>query len=204
MPASRCAESRRRVSLRSVLGFAWMATVLFSAPGAAQPRFDYMRQIGVVAVQKNGRPCLAIPAPDLPNGTRLALVWVPMEGAGRPPQIRSARVTGRQPNLCDIPEAAEPADSSYRVTTTGGPLNEGPSFAVLIGSGRLAVTGSTVAGDLDGDGVLETFRVCTSTEGLHLTVWSGEPLKGTRRWHRYFYLGYAVEPSCEEPDYKEP
>jgi hypothetical protein len=178
--------------------------LLFGGPAWAQARFDYMRQIGVVATQKNGRPCLAIPAPDLPPGTRLALVWVPVAGATRQPQIRAARVTGREGAPCDIPEAAEPADGSYRVVISGGPLAEGPYFAVLVGSGRLAVKGSTVSGDLDGDGVLETFRVCTSTEGLHLTVWSGDPLKGTRRWHRYFSLGYDVEPSCEEPDYKEP
>ncbi|MCI0689673.1 MAG: hypothetical protein L0Y54_20920 [Sporichthyaceae bacterium] len=46
------------------------------------------------------------------------------------------------------------------------------------------------------------FRACTSSEGLHLTAWSGTPLQSTRIWHRYYYLGYDVEPSCVEADYQ--
>lgn len=47
------------------------------------------------------------------------------------------------------------------------------------------------------------FRGCTSSEGLHLSSWLGEPLKGKQTWHQYFYLGYDVEPSCENSDFKE-
>ena len=43
-------------------------------------------------------------------------------------------------------------------------------------------------------------RSCTSTEGLHLTVWAGAPLRSRRLWHQYVYLGYDVEPSCEDGD----
>ncbi|HEX9108921.1 MAG TPA: hypothetical protein VF832_16860, partial [Longimicrobiales bacterium] len=50
----------------------------------------------------------------------------------------------------------------------------------------------------------ERFRACTSMEGVHLTIWSGPPLRGRLRWHRYFYLGYDVEPSCTAADGREP
>jgi hypothetical protein len=46
---------------------------------------------------------------------------------------------------------------------------------------------------LNSDGSLESFRLCTSNEGLHLTVWAGEPLKSKRLWHEYYYLGFDVE-----------
>ena len=46
-----------------------------------------------------------------------------------------------------------------------------------------------------------TFRACTSSEGVHLTVWSGKPLKGKRVWHAYHALGYDVEANCTPKDY---
>ena len=54
--------------------------------------------------------------------------------------------------------------------------------------------------DIDRDGTPESYRECTSAEGVHLTVWTGEPLRGTRIWHHYYYLGYDVEPTCTEAD----
>ena len=39
---------------------------------------------------------------------------------------------------------------------------------------------------------------CRSSEGLHFTVWAGEPLTSRPLWHMYYYLGYDVEPSCKE------
>lgn len=45
------------------------------------------------------------------------------------------------------------------------------------------------------------FRFCASTEGLHASAWAGLPLASRRRWHAYYYLGYDVEPSCDESEY---
>jgi hypothetical protein len=58
--------------------------------------------------------------------------------------------------------------------------------------------------DLDGDRKPEHFRMCASFEGLHFTVWSGEPLKGTLRWHHYYYLGYDTEPDCKPAEIRDP
>ena len=38
---------------------------------------------------------------------------------------------------------------------------------------------------------------CTSSEGVHYTVWAGEPLTSRRLWHKYYYLGYDTKPSCK-------
>ncbi len=45
-------------------------------------------------------------------------------------------------------------------------------------------------------------RTCTSSEGVHLTVWSGTPLESERLWRKYYYLGYDVEPTCEDRDFR--
>lgn len=44
------------------------------------------------------------------------------------------------------------------------------------------------------------FRICASMEGLHLTVWRGEPLHSLRIWHEYVYLGYDISPDCADAD----
>ena len=64
-----------------------------------------------------------------------------------------------------------------------------PRSLFRVGSGRAEA-------DLDGDGVPESFQSCASLEGLHPTVWSGEPLRGVERWSRYYYMGYDLEPNC--------
>ena len=45
-----------------------------------------------------------------------------------------------------------------------------------------------------------TVRVCTSSEGLHLTAWSGPwKKKGSRRlWHGYWPLDMDVESNCTD------
>jgi hypothetical protein len=54
--------------------------------------------------------------------------------------------------------------------------------------------------DLDADGTPESARVCTSLEGAHFTIWTGAPRAAMRRWHRYYYLGMDLEPSCTEAE----
>ncbi len=91
--------------------------------------------------------------------------------------------------------------------------DEGKTTYVLdtTGLGTEAVTGFGVIAtaiadggrpDIDGDGRPETFRSCASGEGLHMTVWSGEPLASARLWHAYVYLGYDTEPDCTPQDYE--
>lgn len=57
--------------------------------------------------------------------------------------------------------------------------------------------------DLNEDGKNEYFRECTSNEGLHLTVWTGKPLKGKRIWHSYYNFSYDTKPNCKVKDYEE-
>ncbi len=101
------------------------------------------------------------------------------------------------------PDRAEKALAPLRVV--GGALDRMRLSIAIVGwAGAPVLRGGIATADLDGDGVPERFRACTSSEGVHLTIWSGAPLTGRLRWHRYFYLGYDVEPDCTEADYRDP
>jgi hypothetical protein len=113
-----------------------------------------------------------------------------------------AAVVGERRTECPLEQPLD-GDPGYRAsisaTTPLEPLQV--YFAVLNPGKTPELIDGVVQLDLDGDGRAETFRACTSSEGLHLKIWSGAPGTGTQRWHRYLYLGYDVEPSCTRLDF---
>ncbi len=44
---------------------------------------------------------------------------------------------------------------------------------------------------------------CTSSEGVHYSVWATRGAGDVRVWSAYQLLGYAVEPSCSEAEFAE-
>lgn len=127
--------------------------------------------------------CLSIRNPSLAPGSGLWLV-----NAMPPQEATPAHVAG--------PDTACAADQlpGYRVEPAAGPV---PAIAIAGFAGAFTKEGGLVSADLDREGGPEFFRACTSTEGVHFTIWAGEPLTGRLRWHRYYYLGYDVEPNCK-------
>jgi len=48
--------------------------------------------------------------------------------------------------------------------------------------------------DLAQDGKMETFRSCSSNDGVNLTVWSTKPLDGILVWHGFYYEASNTAP----------
>ena len=44
------------------------------------------------------------------------------------------------------------------------------------------------------------YKWCLSNEGVHFNIWENEPYKSKKVWKAYLYLGYDVEPTCNEAD----
>ncbi|MDH4044015.1 MAG: hypothetical protein OEW06_06090 [Gemmatimonadota bacterium] len=178
----------------------WILCLLVTAsrPALSQETFDYDRRLGLAFPSEHDSICLTIHAPGLQPGTRLMLVDDRDSAAVVPAVVRAARSSSCPREVPGL------GDAFYSVTTSGPVrLQPGGVVVAVVGDGLALSAGADgVSGDLDGDGIPEYFRQCTSTEGLHFTVWSGRPLRGDRRWHRYFFLGYDVEPSCIEAEYR--
>lgn len=148
--------------------------------GAAPPR-PSGANLGLVSM-RSGRASLEINNFSLPPQTFLRLIDPSGAQAGAAARIGAKRELS--------PEGLQ----LYDVTLEGQPTL--PAIAVVGFHGRFQKLGKWWSADLYGDGRRQSFRSCTSSEGLHFTVWSGRPLTGTLLWHQYFYLGYDVEPSC--------
>ncbi len=153
---------------------------------------DLSPMIGV-AVQKDGGVCLSIANPKLTAGQAITLV-----AATRPQAVIEAAVVSAADQGC--PGVANPVQPGYRLRITKGKAPDfEPLIAVTEDPARFAVRNGVVTGRVAAKGT-QSFRTCTSAEGVHLTVWDGAPLKGKRLWHQYYYLGMDLEQSCKAKD----
>jgi hypothetical protein len=183
------------VALAVVLVFFVVMLLGANAKKRDSKHFDYLTQVGI-AMRTAEATCLSIANPSLRMRSRVFLV-----NTSSPQTIAQAEIVRKQQNPCTQADGSGVPFDSYQLRATGRPMQGGPPGIAIYGfNGEFAKRGASVVADLDGDGRLEFFRSCTSQEGVHFTIWSDEPLKGKRRWHRYIYLGYGVEPTCSNSE----
>ena len=84
-----------------------------------------------------------------------------------------------------------------------GATRPGAPLVGILGSPRLKAVKKDLTVDWGSGTKPVTLRVCASSEGMHFTAWEGLPIKGTRVWHSYFYLGYDTEPDCDDAETAE-
>lgn len=152
--------------------------------------------IGVAARSPDGGICVAMQSPGLRSGARVTLIQ------GDAPQSVLAVTIDRPVTSCEKLERALIPGPYYLARHTSSAARSSATLWVAIagavgtrslGSGVLGVQLSPTYSNAQ-------VRSCRSHEGLHLTVWAGSPLTSQRLWHEYYYLGYDVEPSCEDRD----
>jgi len=150
-----------------------------------------------VLVTTSGRSVLAMAGPTLAAGAALTIV-TPEE----PQRAKRAVVVKRVTDSEELAKHTVPGPY-YEVATDSG-SSALPDFAVaVLGHAAVEQIGTAVALRLGTPPVTIRARSCTSSEGLHVTLWSGKPLETTRLWHAYYYLGYDVDPTRKPADYRE-
>lgn len=179
-----------------------LLTVILSAVAISghaenkQEVFKYNTQIGVVEVGATGDGCLTIANPSLREDQSIKLVIL-----GKPQKVVEKRIVKKLKTSCSRNTETTPDASFYAFLA--GKEHFDPTIAVVGFTDDFKIMKGKIRGDLNSDGTFESFRSCTSNEGLHLTVWAGEALKTKRLWHEYYYLGFDVEPSCKPQEYQE-
>ena len=157
--------------------------------------FRYQDHLGV-AIEKSGHRCLYLPNNRLSPGQRVQFVTaLPPQTAGE------AEILGTAAETCKDAPPDRSGITSYEFKVTKGVLATATLAFVIANSDRQPKQEREgVSADLDGDGKPVYFRACASSEGIHLTIWKGKPLRGERRFHYYYYLGYDLEPDCTNGD----
>jgi hypothetical protein len=180
---------------RTTEGPAPIPVAISTAPTTNEPVGDYRRSLGVVTAPAPAVVCF--------SGSTLgpgADVLIFEDGDTAVAILRAIEAA------CPSERGGHAVDATLRERT----ILKGKAGAVdtigvgVLSSGegvRLLANGSV---DLDGDGKAERFASCTSSEGVHLTVWSGPIGESVRLWHSYVYLGYDTEPTCTEAEMAAP
>jgi hypothetical protein len=160
---------------------------------ASAGAFDFETDVGIAVTDTAGVACLRTPG-NWKQGNRLFLI-----NALGVRRIDGA-VIGHAVERCAEERQLDDLPGRQAVVAAG--LEPSHIFFALNTAEFSADTrGESVITDLDGDGEAEMLRVCNSTEGLHLSIWTGAPGAGTRRWHRYLYFGYDMVPTCTDADF---
>lgn len=139
---------------------------------------------GNTTCMATARPIAALPAP-----LRIVL---PAHGTDAA-QVVAATAVARLRKPCAAMHNNDAADDLYYAVQLGKELPRDPQSGEPL---------SHFAGIVDFDErPLTAFRVCNSMEGFHYTVWDGEPLTGTRVWHRYRWVHYSMDTSsCSDAE----
>ena len=162
-----------------------------------QEKFDYKSHVGLV-LKGISFFCFSIKNSNVVHGTKLAVIRIPIAGSAIRPKLLTAEVIGRLDHQCDQLSLMN-GDSSYSIYLIKDTIDDfSPCFGLLVSPDRLTLSGTSISGDIDLDGINEEFQMCTSSEGIHLSIWSVKPNQRLLRWHRYYYLGYDVERTCDD------
>lgn len=165
----------------------------------ARGQFNIRTQIGVAEVDNEGEGCLTIMNPALKGNETFNLVFL-----HQPQKVVKAQINNKTPHNCSKNSDVLPDASFYRFKIKRSEVRDMTHAIAVTGfNGTFSVVKGKVRADLEGNGKLESFRLCTSNEGLHLTIWAGEALISKRLWHEYSYLGYDVQPNCTNEDYEQ-
>ena len=162
------------------------------------------------------RWCIPLPAPSparaaRPNaqgadapGDSVSLVWVPIPGEPGVAHVIPAIIAGtgggcRADSVMQIGSDGDHTYSlrTYRKVAAGGALYIG----VVAAAHHFRTRGRDVTANLGSKWSALGFRACTSQEGVHLTVWAGQPLRSRRLWHWYVHFDFDTEPRCVAADY---
>lgn len=161
--------------------------------------FDYRARMFVADEDSSGTfVCFTAADTTLLPDTRVTIVFT-----GHPQHSAIGRIRSREKLPCIPGPPMPPPDSIQYVAEMPRDTSDRLGIpVVLLGSVAKPVQrGDTVTIEIEPGQPPIRFRYCASTEGLHATAWAGTPIKSSRRWHAYYYLGYNVDPTCTEAEY---
>ncbi len=152
--------------------------------GARVDGSSYSTRIGV-AVSTGGRTCLAIRNSNIASSTPVTLVTPTI-----PQSFTASEIGATSESACPVTKDVDTSVTNYELHLAGKdrPQKLVPLIAIVAPAASFrAGVDNDVRSDFDANGKSESFRACSAADGLHLTVWLGDPLTGTLLWHGFYY-----------------
>ena len=148
--------------------------------------------IGFAVTGGAGAACAAMPAAASQQGTVITLL-----SDSSPPRVVNASI-GQPTSTCALDKNLM-GGPYYSLRLRGAVPEQRTVWVAMKGEvpTRTAASGRLTA-RLGAEYPAVQIHSCTSSEGVHYSVWTGTPMDSRRLWHAYFYLGYDVQPSCAQ------
>lgn len=170
-----------------------------SCRSAEPPASSAAPQFGV-AVRTGSSICLSIQGRPLEPKTVVAVV-----NTSDPQSSASLTIVEPSVSACPGIKPNQSSYKSYRARIVDGSIEEDmPLIALVAPASPVEILRGTAQEHIGGaDHPAMMFRSCTSSDGVHLSVWEGKPLAGKRVWHQYYYLGQDLEANCTRKDFAQ-
>ena len=152
--------------------------------------FASEEKFGIVTSQ-NGILCASFGEKPPPIGSAITILET------QSPQYFFVGKLDSENESCKALEKANVFGPYFIVTTERNVADPFIGIAVLSKNSLSVVNNEVILNSAQSEGKIN-FKSCTSNEGLHFSSWLGQPPKGKQLWRAYYYLGYDVEPSCQE------
>jgi hypothetical protein len=108
-----------------------------------------------------------------------------------PQRFVEARISGPAASPCPITKEVTPEMADYKISLPASSnIPELTPMIAVVGTAPAStflLENVSVQADLDQTRTKNTFRACGANDGIHLTVWRGIPVTGTRVWNGYYY-----------------
>jgi hypothetical protein len=118
------------------------------------------------------------------------------------------QISGVSAQPCPITKEVDPSVTNYDLSGAQQQPNQKliPLIAVVGTPAPFAMDNNFVKADLDQNGKTQTFRACSADDGVHLTVWGGNPVDGALLWHGYYYEASnpGLGPACTPKEMTHP
>lgn len=180
---------------------------IFATPTPAVSEIDM--KIGIVETEKEQIICLRTRNPSLAVQTPVLIFDTTSDFDGTTQKTFQAAVEKKLDKSCALHDSdsgeIDTEQTSYyslKLSDENDKSEVDIGIAVISPAKNAHLDGKKAGLDINADGKIEFFRTCTSSEGLHLTVWTGKPLKGKRIWQSYYYLHFDTEPTCDDKDWE--
>ena len=171
-----------------------IAVVMAANPGPSFGRKAGFQGLVGVAMQAAGKVCFSINSAALQPHTFVTII-----GPGEPFQSATAEITRPGKNCPGMP----PGTAGYKLRAVTGHLEDNTVLFGVLGTVQVLSHGDGTAVRLNAVQQTVTLRSCTSTDGVHLSIWNSPAPAGARLWHRYVYLGQDLDASCSAAESAE-
>jgi len=142
------------------------------------------------------------------NDSLAASSPVTLVSAVLPQAYVQGEITGVSQEPCPINKAVDPTLTSYDVRVKTGNLPKLSPLIAVAGTSQAFSMGanSYIQADLQQNNKFESFRACSATDGVHLTMWQGNPLDGPLLWHGFYYSpgSIGIGPTCSPKEMTQP